>query len=68
MAFMLWVVLWEENGRVGSSELQKPLSALAAGNLGCRFDTPGKRKPQLKNCLPQIVLHVRLWGHYLDHD
>ena len=29
------------------------------------FDTPGKREPQLKNCLHQIVLRARLWGIFM---
>lgn len=63
---MLWIVFWEENGRFGNSELEKPLSALMVDNLGCQFDIPVKRKLQVKNCLHQIVLSVYLWGHYLD--
>lgn len=45
---------------------QDPISKLRAMvNLGYQSDTPGKREPQLTNCLYQLVQWVCLWGIFL---
>lgn len=33
----------------------------AMANLGCQYDTPGKKEPQLKNCPHQTGLETCLW-------
>lgn len=34
-------------------------------NLGCQFDTPGKKEPQLRNCFHQIGSRAHLWCVFL---
>lgn len=48
-----------------SVTLKRCMSYVMA-NLGCQFDTPGKREPQLRNCFYQIGLWACLWETFLD--